>query len=341
MKPRRTRFSDFSDLDTEIQQNGGSVPLAWVSSTPKFPLANLGDALSPVVLSAMAGLSCVKKSFDSHNRRVLAVGTIGHEQKNGIVHVWGSGVDERRNCVNSAIPAYIRPPNTLFFVHAIRGPISRRTYESAGIPCPAVYGDPGCFLPKIIAPVAKKTHELGVIVHISELGVPSPSCNFPLETICYRDAEPSIVKMISTYHEPTWEAFNAKLTEIFSCKRILSSSFHGLIIPQSYNIPSLYLHSRDQGGFQLIDIVASSYDYLDHRVADFYLGQNTSFVPAYSQPRDRRMNWEQVIDAIDTYYEPLNASLENLFQSCPIIPAVSISDDRWELPDGLIGKFIW
>jgi len=335
------RYSEIITLDAEIESCGGQIPLAWVSSYPELPLANFGDALSPVVVSAMTGLPCFKRPFDMDFTRIAAVGTIGHEQNKGDVHIWGSGVDPRRNVVNSTINSYVQPADTKITVHAVRGPFSRKAFEKAGVTAPEVYGDPGCFLPKIFAPNVPKKYELGVIVHVSELRSPSTRFEVLPRILRYNNADPTIIRLISTYHDPSWTGFTSKLEEILSCKRIVSTSFHGLILPELYGIPSLHLHGRDTGGLRYINVLEASYDYLDHRIADYYAGQGTVLLPVYSQQGAELTEWSRVIDDIDSYWEPPKSNTQRLYESFPLIKTVSLDAEAWPLSHALISSLIW
>ena len=153
------------DLQRWVDEHA-TVPLAWVATTEAFPDANLGDALSPIIVSVMSGLPVQHRHFDDHGERLVAVGTIGHAQRNGVVHYWGTGFDDR------AAPSgrYVRPPSTDICLHALRGPFSAQILTREGERPPEIYGDPVWFLPKLIPrKTAEPTYELGVVVHITEL----------------------------------------------------------------------------------------------------------------------------------------------------------------------------
>lgn len=49
------------------------------------------------------------------------------------------------------------------------------------------------------------------------------------------------------------------ITEICSCKKILSTSLHGIIVAQAYNIPALWIKKNDIGtdGFKFYDYFSS------------------------------------------------------------------------------------
>lgn len=64
-------------------------------------------------------------------------------------------------------------------------------------------------------------------------------------------------------------AIKVKVGEILSCRRVLGTSLHGLIIAESYGIvcATFDIHDGAKGRFAAYDDTA-----LDHRMRDFYAG---------------------------------------------------------------------
>jgi pyruvyltransferase len=317
----------------------GQVPLTWVATTNTFKLCNWGDALNPVIVSAISGLACARFNFNSNNERLAAVGTIGHNLHNGVVHMWGPGVDAKRDPLNPNATQYSRPPNTQFCIHALRGPYSRAVMTSQGIEAPEVYGDAGLFLPKIVSPRAKKKYELGVIVHISELQSPSVVATVKSEFTRYFGGEQHGVKLISTYHDATWDAFCDKTQEIMECKRIASTSFHGLIIPQAYGIPSVYFATGYEGAKKLR--IKEDYAVIDHRIADFYAGANVDSIPSFGTLRSGTTRWQDLITYIDKNCPPIPVDQTAFLDAFPLPKTVSMKDKVWTMRDDLIKGLIW
>ena len=128
------------------------------------------------MVAAISGCVVRHAAFDSNSERLVAVGTIGHAIRNGTVHMWGTGLDAQR-CPGSPNPApYQRPAGTEFHVHAVRGPKTGAVLRAQGIAVPEIYGDPVYLLPKFW-PMdhVVKTHEIGVIVHLTELASQDPA----------------------------------------------------------------------------------------------------------------------------------------------------------------------
>lgn len=310
----------------------GNVPLGWVASHPDLPYANLGDAISPLVVSALSGKLVRQVDFDAHELRLIAVGTIGQEQRNGRVHVWGSGLDGRRNICNPHSSEYEKPEGTEFIVHAVRGPISRMAYERAGVRSPVIYGDPGWFLPKLMHPKVAKKYSLGVVVHISELERPHPNSNVIEEYVRYSGGEMSGIKIINTFHEPTIDGMQAKVAEILECERIASTSFHGLVLAEAYNLPCIYFPDTFSG-FRFLNLAADE-DLIDHRFLDFFLGIGARKLASFGWSRASLTPWDQLIEAIDLSWEPLRTDMRPLYDAFPLPKVVTYEQPSWILPDG-------
>lgn len=185
------------------------IRLYWYKSK------NFGDALSPYLVGKISG---EKPERSSHIATYLglrenyaAVGSL-FDQIGSKTTVWGSGIISLRRQIR-------RPKNIL----AVRGPLTRKTLIERGIECPEVYGDPSLLLPKYYSPKSVKKYELGIIPnYIDYRKVKRMSNDKRINVI---DVKKPIEEVIE---------------EIFSCKKTISSSLHGLIVSHVYNIPSVW-----------------------------------------------------------------------------------------------------
>lgn len=206
--------------------DGDAIRLNWFN-----PVPNLGDAISPVIVSHLSGRPVVHTG-DRARGKLVAVGSILNRARNGDV-VWGSGL----------ISADSRPKGTRIRVTAVRGPRTAAIVRALGIECPAVYGDPGCLLPRLFPRPreAAPRYALGVIPHHRDQ-----------ELLALED---SAIRFIDIMSPP--EAFLAALWE---CERVVSSSLHGIIFAEAYGIPAQWLELSDRvlGG--------------GHKFADYYEG---------------------------------------------------------------------
>lgn len=134
--------------------------------------------------------------------------------------VWGTGLlnDQMGFKIKS------KPKEIL----AVRGPLTRQWLMNQGIDCPKVYGDPALLLPRFYKSNYKKRFKMGIIPH-------------------YIDVENPVVKKLSQFEAVTfikisgyddWHEFIDKINE---CEFIISSSLHGVIVSEAYNVPVIWV----------------------------------------------------------------------------------------------------
>lgn len=216
---------------TNLITEDGRVPLIWWTNAP-----NYGDFLSPWLFGQITRKSVCYAP--SGKPGYISTGSILRRAQDDSI-VWGSGSfgTEPASELNGKAK-----------YHAVRGPLSRSRLLNVGADVPRVYGDPALLLPLYFNPVVEKEYEVGVIVRWSEK--------------IWRNLAPGPgVKLIDF-----GTADIAEVTkQILSCKRIVSSSLHGLIVADAYGIPNGWLESdsatggsRPKGGeFKFYDYFAS------------------------------------------------------------------------------------
>lgn len=317
------------------------VPLSWVASSAEMPFANLGDALSAVIVAGLSGLPVRHAHFDAPTERIVGVGTIGHAQKNGRLHFWGTGMDAKRNPIDRGAP-YAAPPGTSFEVHATRGPLTANTLREAGIWVGSVaYGDPVSLLPDIW-PMndVEKTYDLGVVVHITELEHQHPASPTRPEFRRYEIPEglSGRIRIINTICEPTLEALRAKVAEIVSCRAILSTSLHGLVLADAYQIPSAWFRPAGTEGGETLPLVGSRHP-IDHRMRDYYLGAGAQSIATYSQDRAMATDWQAALDFVQARPVPPRGDTERLAASFPLELAPRDANGLWPLGEAVSAAF--
>lgn len=300
---------------------GAPIPLTWVTANAASQFLNLGDALSAVMVAGLAMRPVVHCALASQRPilRMAAVGTIGHSLAGGEVIVWGTGTSSYSNpFAGPDRVLYTTPPNTKLVITATRGPISRRILGEENAVGPAVYGDPVWLLPRMFAPPVRKKYELGVILHLSDLSARSP--NAPPKPDARRydipDALARDVVLINTVTDISAEALRARLELILSCKRIVSSSLHGMVIAESYGIPSLYFSPRGQDAGLQVSMLDEKE--IDLRVADFYRGINKTSLPIWVQPRFVVPDWDEICRAVDREWAPADYDDRPLIDAFPL-----------------------
>lgn len=330
-----TRPQKRQELLSRLVADHAGVPLSWAASTAASPFANLGDALSAVVVSALAGLPVRHAHFDAGIERLVGVGTIGHAQKNGTLHIWGTGFDATRNAVQPELGRFIAPPGTHFRVHATRGPRSAALLRNAGIEAAPAFGDPVWLLPQLwpMDHIAK-THDLGVVVHITELEALRPDAALRQAYLRYviPEALTGRVRIINTLTDTTVEALRTRMEEIASCRAILSTSLHGLVLAETYGIPCAWFSTEGEGigaQLQLGDDMVK----IDHRMRDFYLGAGASHLLTLAQDRRRPTDWEAAIGFVINNWTPLSFDAGPLVEAFPLPLAPQDAAGRWKLTD--------
>jgi len=295
------------------------VPLTWAGTTSRHPYANLGDALSPIVVSALSGLPIAYHRFESNRERMAAVGTIGHKFAGGTVHFWGTGLNPWKG-VMDAPGRYELPPNTRFEVHAMRGPASANHLRRRGLEVPEVYGDPVWFTPMIFPPATEKRYELGVILHVAELYKPGESEGIPrlprLKRYRIAPALQEQVKLFTTLTDPTLASIEARIQAITACKRIASTSLHGLALAEAYGIPCVYMPYAAGGGMNVSMVRKNRV--VDYRMRDFYLGMGVKQRFIFRQLGDEPTPWKVLMRAIDRHWSPIDWSPSAFLDAFPL-----------------------
>ncbi|MBD8554475.1 polysaccharide pyruvyl transferase family protein [Rhizobium sp. CFBP 8762] len=320
-------------VDGSLTPDWPQIPLSWAASTTNVPYANLGDALSAVVVAAISGRPVVHAGFDQPIERMVGVGTIGHAQKNGILHYWGTGLDATRNAFDPSLKAFAKAPDTDYRIHATRGPRTAQVLEQAGIDgVQHVYGDPVWLLPRIWPAKGVKTHRLGVIVHLTELDGYTPEARTKAELIRY-GIPPELhdqIRIINTVTERTTAALEERVQEIVACDMILSTSLHGLVIAETYGIPCAWFATYGEGEGMHLDLEDETAR-IDHRIRDFYLGAGAKTVLTYGLVRDRETPWEDAIRFVAENWTPLSYTADALLTAFPVPVAAVNADGLWEV----------
>ncbi len=202
------------------------IQVFWWSSV-KFenkPQENFGDILSKYLVEKISGRNVVwkhpkKREWNPFKQEVyFTTGSIlAHVTKNCIV--WGSGIISKNDKVDKAV-----------FL-AVRGPETYNYLINKGYSVQKVFGDPAIVLPYYYKPEVKKKYELGIIPHYIDYSNVSE---------WYKgDNSVKLINLLSNDIEEV-------IDEILSCKQILSSSLHGLIVSHTYNIPAVWVEFSDK-----------------------------------------------------------------------------------------------
>ena len=228
--------------------------LKYAGSPGFFRSPNIGDALSPYIYECLSGhkaLYRLEMSNPNHLANYMTVGSILQFADEKTI-VWGSGFNSKNSVfgcqgwkqVEEGIAKRSVEPRKFC---AVRGPLTRKRVLELGVECTNVLGDPGLLMPLLYNPLNKeKTTLLGIIPHFSHV----KSQGF--QKLLFEKR----VKIISVYQHP--ETF---IDELVQCEYVISSSLHGLILADAYDIPSLWIcpsdHLNNTTSFKYLDYLGS------------------------------------------------------------------------------------
>lgn len=256
----------------DVIQGDGKVPVSWWDNTENF-----GDLLSPWLIEQMTSMPT--QFADKSEPHYLAIGSVlGRATDKSVV--WGSGSFGTETSKRLA-------PNAAYL--AVRGPLTRQKLKNAKISCPPVYGDPALLAPLYYFPDVQITHEIGVVVRWSE----SEWKNVKV------DDRVKIINLHTSDIEGT-------IREFLSCRRIISSSLHGLIIADAYGIPNAWRQSETgRGGvFKYYDYFASVNKYRNPH--QYSIGSGG-------------LQLAKLLQAFEFDRRPIQFNYYRLLDSCPFV----------------------
>lgn len=202
-------------------------------------LKNVGDSMNSELVRLISDETptIVNNKFTNPNNETIymCIGSVlGWVDSS--TEVWGTGFISNSQFITS-IP---KPKK----IHAVRGPLTRELLLKKGIDCPAIYGDPALLVPYFYRPEITVEHELGFIPHhIDKVMIPQLKKQFP--EAHFIDIQLDIYKFVN---------------EVLKCKKIVTSSLHGQIIADAYNIPNAWIKLSDKvlgNGWKFQDYFAS------------------------------------------------------------------------------------
>jgi len=197
---------------------------------------NFGDAINPILLEKIFNKKVLWVNREYYpNNYLMSIGSILQKSTSNAL-VWGTGYI-------SADSKFKSKPKKIY---AVRGPLTRDLLLKQGVECPEIYGDPALLLPQVYYPKIEKKYKLGVIPH-------------------YVDKEDPKLKLFTNHNDiliidvknPNHYEFIDKL---LSCEKIVSSSLHGIIVADAYNVPSKWIEFSNKvkgNGFKFLDYFLS------------------------------------------------------------------------------------
>ncbi|WP_343854463.1 polysaccharide pyruvyl transferase family protein [Algoriphagus jejuensis] len=220
-----------------------SVPLIYYYDYE----VNWGDSINKFIFESILErrILSANKTFNIYNRECISgIGSVlGSRLKN--YSIWGSGF------LSESDSLVYKPVSLL----AIRGKLSLAKLESKFGISTDIMGDPALLFKEFYHPNPNKCYQLGIIPHFKEL-------------------DEKVIVNIKNYYGSDINIISPKLDvfefadEVLKCERILSSSLHGLVLAESYGIPTARIDISKNvlgGDFKYIDYYSGvGIDY--HRV---------------------------------------------------------------------------
>lgn len=178
------------------------INVYWSNS--KF---NFGDILTPHILDYFT--INYKMVSDPINADAMCIGSIIRRATNNMI-VLGSGTINSKHQLNSQAD-----------YRFVRGPLTRKHILDSGGKCPEIYGDPALLLP-LFCPEETKEFDIGITPHYVDFNL-------------VKEKYPKY-KIIQLENKNPLEVAR----EISKCKKIISSSLHGIIAAHAYGIPAAW-----------------------------------------------------------------------------------------------------
>lgn len=207
-------------VDPRNKSLQGLMPVFYWDGTPNF-----GDVVGPYLISKITG----KPVLNIKNLRypgIMAVGSILQLLDRKDMVIWGSGLmqkltDEQMENFKKYNPKIL----------SVRGRETAKHLLEAGINVPdqSVYGDPALILPLFYTPLISRCKRIGICPHYIHK-------SYFLECITDKDN----LKIIDVQ-----KGMETVVDSISSSSVCISTSLHGLIVAQAYNIPWVWLEIFD------------------------------------------------------------------------------------------------
>lgn len=173
---------------------------------------NMGDIISPYLVKKLFNINCawvdIRRIKSQH---YIICGSILKKARDTSI-VWGSGTMRENDKFN---------PNATYKM--VRGPISYELLRAQNIPCNSnVFGDPALLSPLVFENKFNISYDHGIIPHYVDYKLVNN--NF---------INKKKIKVINILNSNPFSV----IKQMLKCKRIITSSLHGVIIAHAYGIP--------------------------------------------------------------------------------------------------------
>jgi pyruvyltransferase len=201
---------------------------------------NFGDFITPYFLCKCCDVnSILRNQFDESETKmnsyelefdniaspkIISCGSV-MRLANNHTFVYGSGIRDINQDINLCIPKIVR------------GPMTQNRLTKIGCYCPDVFGDPALLLPLYHNPIISKKYSIGIIPHI---------IHYDMVKNMYQSDPSILIINLHVNHDNIVSDMENIIDQILSCEKILSSSLHGLIVSDTYEIPNKWIQYDDK-----------------------------------------------------------------------------------------------
>ena len=200
------------------------LKLYWWKPTDTSKI-NLGDEIGWAICREVSQRDIVRA--DLSECELISIGSIlsavywksSLSTRQTPCYVWGSGL---------MAPEFVKP-NDKIIVKSVRGHLTRCLVDSVRT---LPIGDPGILASDVWAKAATPTHAVGIIPHWSQIDSPL------FAELAEKIPGSTIIDMTNTDVADT-------MKRLSSCEAIISTSLHGLILADSYQIPNVWMKTKD------------------------------------------------------------------------------------------------
>jgi pyruvyltransferase len=235
---------------------------------------NFGDMLTPVILDHF-GVKYTK-AIKPEEANAYCVGSIARlANPNSLVI--GSGIIKKHEKLDPSVNW-----------RAVRGPRTRDKVLECGGTCPKIYGDPALLLPLIKPLTNPPKYRIGIVPHYQDYAKIKQK---------YGDSIYHVIDVVNP--NPL-----VVLDEILSCGKIISSSLHGIIVAQAYDIPaSWFAISKLHGDGSKFEDYFASRNIMDAEISSI---EDPKYMDGGA------INLEPLIEQFEILAEETNAGIQVL-----------------------------
>lgn len=249
---------------------------------------NLGDDLNFYLLREITGKKIINydnmRKFCLKIRHYTCIGSVFEWEVDSASIVWGTGIMFGGDRV-------VPNPKKIC---AVRGPLTRKILINNGISCPEIYGDPALLLPLVYNPHVEKKYQIGLIPHFID---------YNQDIIQkFHNLNKSNTKLIQMQGYKSWKEV---ICDICSCDYIVSSSLHGMIIADAYNIPNTWIQLSD-------NLMGEHFKFHDYFAS---VGRKEE-VPLDFRNKD--IDLKEIVENLKKYQD-IKIDIQKIIDSCPLI----------------------